>query len=59
MNINKGVITLVKEKMNPRNENNNSGQHQKTLDEIKKKSPMDWGVIDFAESVQHQTIREE
>ncbi|MBT2655637.1 hypothetical protein J7E81_10395 [Bacillus sp. ISL-18] len=59
MNTNKGVVTMVKEKKNLSNDNSNSGQHQKTLDEIKRKSPMDWGVLDLAEAVQHQTTNEE
>ena len=59
MNTNKGVDTMAKEKMNPSNDNNNSEQHKKTLDEMKKKSPMDWGVLDLAESVLHRTTREE
>jgi hypothetical protein len=57
--MNKGVFTVVKEKMNQSNDDNKSGQHKKTLDDIKKKSPMDWGVLDLAESVQHQTAEED
>ncbi|MEH7415527.1 hypothetical protein V7266_09630 [Neobacillus drentensis] len=50
---------MVKEQKSQSNVDTTTGQHKKTLDDIKKKSPMDWGVLDFAESVQHQNTRED
>ncbi|WP_176541280.1 MULTISPECIES: hypothetical protein [unclassified Bacillus (in: firmicutes)] len=49
---------MVKEKNNQSIDDNTTGQQKKTLDDIKKKSPMNWGVLDFAESV-HQNTRED
>ncbi|MEH7545348.1 hypothetical protein [Neobacillus vireti] len=50
---------MVNEKNNQSVDDNTTGQHKKTLDDIKKKSPMNWGVLDIAESVQHQNTRED
>ena len=50
---------MVNEKNNQSNDLTTTGQQKKTLDDIKKKSPMNWGILDIAESVQHQNTSED
>ncbi|WP_160723028.1 hypothetical protein [Bacillus sp. USDA818B3_A] len=50
---------MVKEKRNDDNNEYSNKQQQKTLKDIKKRNPLNWGVLDLPESVQHKDTPEE
>jgi len=50
---------LEKDRMSKENNDPATEQNRKTLDDIKKKNPLNWGVLDMAESVQHSPSRED
>ncbi|MEH7119260.1 hypothetical protein V7128_17865 [Neobacillus vireti] len=49
---------MAKDRMSEENNGPAKGQNRKTLDDIKKKNPLNWGVIDMAESVHHPQSRD-
>ncbi|WP_180960132.1 hypothetical protein [Neobacillus cucumis] len=49
---------MEKEQTNNINKEDVKGQNQNLLSDIKKKNPLNWGVLDVAESVQHRDCKE-